>query len=230
MPVTGTFHRDVELASLASRISACRICVEAPDKAPLPHQPHPVAQLSATARICIAGQAPGTRVHASGRPFTDPSGDRLRNWLGMTEYDFYDSRILAIVPMGFCFPGLDARGSDLPPRRECVRQWHDPLFQAMPQLDMIIAIGAYAQRYHLGARVKGSLTETVAAWREITVEPGVHGVPVWPLPHPSWRNSAWLKRNPWFEDETLPAMRAAMRTRMRSDIRTGISSMRSPEP
>jgi uracil-DNA glycosylase len=210
MPVFGHFDGNDGLAALAVQVSACRICVQEPLRTPLPHPPHPVAQLSSTARICLAGQAPGTRVNLSGRPFTDPSGDRLRAWLGIDDDAFYDPERLAIVPMGFCFPGLDAKGGDLPPRRECARRWHDAIFAQMPQLELIVAIGAYAQRYHLGSRVGPSLTETVSNWRDLSAVPGRHGVAVWPVPHPSWRNTAWLKKNPWFEAETLPALRAAI--------------------
>ncbi|HET7411715.1 MAG TPA: uracil-DNA glycosylase family protein [Pararhizobium sp.] len=194
--------------ALAAEISACRICRDrpAPGRAPLPHEPRPVCVLSATARILIAGQAPGTRVHQSGMPFTDPSGDRLRDWMGIDSTVFYDPARVAIVPMGFCFPGVDAKGSDLPPRPECMTAWHDRIFAAMPQVELLLVVGQYAQRYHLGARRRASLTETVAAWREIV---GERGQPkMLPLPHPSWRNSSWLKKNPWFAEELLPFLRA----------------------
>ncbi|ADZ71248.1 uracil-DNA glycosylase family protein [Polymorphum gilvum] len=193
---------------LARAIAACRRCVEAPLKAPLPHEPRPVVRLSATARICICGQAPGTRVHASGTPFTDPSGDRLRAWMGIGPEVFYDTAKLAIVPMGFCFPGLDAKGGDRPPRAECRRLWHDQVFAAMPQLELILAVGQYAQAYHLPARKRASLTETVADWRAIRTETADAGrAVVVPLPHPSWRNNAWLRKHPWFEAELLPVLR-----------------------
>ena len=140
-----------QLAGLLREISACRICRDAPQPgARLPHEPRPVLRPSTTARICIASQAPGVRVHASGTPFTDPSGDRLRAWLQLQPEEFYDQRRIAIVPMGFCFPGHDAAGGDLPPRRECAAAWHARLFAAMPQLELILAVGSYAQRWHLG--------------------------------------------------------------------------------
>ena len=154
------------LDALIEDISACRICVEAPLKAPLPHEPRPVCVLSQSARICIAGQAPGTRVHQSGRPFTDPSGDRLRDWMGIGEDIFYNPDQLAIVPMGFCFPGLDAKGGDLPPRRECVAKWHDQIFALMPQIELVLVIGQYAQAYHLGKARDKTLTATVQNWRQ----------------------------------------------------------------
>ncbi|WP_422024609.1 uracil-DNA glycosylase family protein [Roseibium sp.] len=196
-----------EIEALSNAVRACRFCVEKPEKAPLPHEPRPVLQTSSTARICISGQAPGTRVHKSGRPFTDPSGDRLRSWMGIGEDVFYDPDLLAIVPMGFCFPGLDAKGGDLPPRPECRKVWHDRVFAAMPQIELILVIGQYAQAYHLGKARKGSLTETVAAWQTYFQESGRSDRPlVLPLPHPSWRNNAWLKKNPWFEAELLPVL------------------------
>ena len=200
------------LAHLGDEIGACRICVERPCGAPLPHAPRPVVRLSSTARIAICGQAPGTRVHASGIPFNDPSGDRLRDWMGVNREMFYDTARLAIVPMGFCFPGLDAKGGDLPPRRECVETWHDRIFEAMPQLELILVIGQYAHAYHLGSRRRKTLTETVGAWREVWGQPGAcrH----LPLPHPSWRNTGWLKRNPWFEADVLPVLRAEVQRLM----------------
>jgi uracil-DNA glycosylase len=166
-----------------------------------------VVRASATARLCICGQAPGTRVHASGVPFTDPSGDRLRDWLGLDVAAFYDAARVAIVPMGFCFPGLDAKGGDLPPRAECARAWHARLHAAMPQVELVLALGQYAQKWHLGAARAGSVTDTVRAWRGyLSRRPAVL-----PLPHPSWRNNAWLKKNPWFAAELLPELRGRVR-------------------
>jgi uracil-DNA glycosylase len=183
------------LAALVSDIHACRSCA-----AELPHGVRPVLRISGTARLCIAGQAPGIRVHNSGIPYNDPSGKRLRAWLGIDADTFYDERRVAIVPMGFCFPGYDAAGGDKPPRAECGRLWHDRLFAAAPKFKLMLAIGSYAQTYHLKSGAKKSMTETVRAWRE-------YG-PVIPLPHPSWRNNGWLKKNPWFESELLPDLRA----------------------
>ena len=193
------------LDALISDIAACRICVETPLKSPLPHEPRPVCVLSKTARICIAGQAPGTRVHQSGRPFTDPSGDRLRDWLGIGEDIFYNPDQLAIVPMGFCFPGLDAKGGDLQPRRECVAKWHDLIFAEMPQIELVLVIGQYAQAYHLGKAREKTLTATVKNWREYYERDALRKVI--PLPHPSWRNSGWIKKNPWFSEELLPILK-----------------------
>lgn len=193
-----------KLDRLAADIRACRICVENPVGKPLPHEPRPVLHVSHSARLCIAGQAPGTRVHASGIPFSDSSGERLRDWMGVTPDEFYDTSRIAIVPMGFCFPGLDAKGGDLPPRRECAPAWRDDLFALMPNVELTLMVGQYAQNWHLGRRKKESLTATVAAWRDYL--PGTI-----PLPHPSWRNNAWLKKHPWFEGELLPVLRREVR-------------------
>jgi uracil-DNA glycosylase len=195
-----------ELARLVARPRACRICRDAPGYGgPLPHEPRPVIQASGSARLCIASQAPGTRAHASGRPFTDASGVRLRAWLGMSEEVFYDPARVAIIPMGSCFPGQDATGGDLPPRRECAEAWRAPLFAALPRLELILVIGQYAQAWHLDEEFRGGLTATVRRWREILTSP--RHPRVLPLPHPSWRNSGWLKRHAWFEAELLPALR-----------------------
>ena len=193
------------IGPLAARIAACRVCVEAPIRSPLPHEPRPVCVLSTTARIAICGQAPGLRVHESGVPFDDRSGDRLRDWMGVDRAAFYDAARFAIVPMGFCFPGYDAKGSDLPPRRECAPLWRDRVFAAMPQIELILAIGAYAQRWHLGSACKKRMTDTVADWRRHLMRND--GPPILPLPHPSWRNTTWLKRNPWFEADVVPELR-----------------------
>lgn len=193
-----------KLDRLVSDIRACRVCVEAPRGKPLPHEPRPVLRVSRTARLCIVGQAPGTRVHASGTPFTDPSGDRLRDWMGVAPDEFYDVARIAIVPMGFCFPGLDAKGGDLPPRRECAERWRRDLFELLPQMELTLLVGQYAQAWHLGAARKESLTATVAAWREYLPQ-------FLPLPHPSWRNNAWIKKNPWFETELLPVLKREVR-------------------
>ncbi|MFP4538469.1 MAG: uracil-DNA glycosylase family protein, partial [Dichotomicrobium sp.] len=204
-PIAGTDR----LADLTKRIGACRVCVDTPSGAPLPHEPRPVLRVSATARLCVCGQAPGTRVHASGIPFDDPSGDRLRDWMGVTRAEFYDESRVAIVPMGFCFPGLDGKGADLPPRKECARTWRAALFDALPRFDLVLLIGYHAQKWHLAGEVRRNLTETVADWRSFA---GRDATPRYlPLPHPSWRNSGWLKRNPWFGEEVVPYLRAEVR-------------------
>ena len=200
------------LDDLTWRARACRICVEHPLGRPLPHEPRPVLLPSARARILIASQAPGTKVHLSGMPFTDASGDRLRSWLGVTSEEFYDPENFAIVPMGFCFPGQDARGADLPPRRECAPAWRAPLMAAMPGIKLVLTIGLYAQAWHMGETRRGSLTETVMNWREIFAAPSAPVV--LPLPHPSWCNTGWLKKNPWFEMDLLPFLKSEIRHRL----------------
>lgn len=200
------------LQRLTERVRACRICVDQPLGRPLPHAPRPVLQPSSTARVLLAGQAPGTKVHASGMPFTDASGDRLRNWLGVSSDEFYDAEKFAIVPMGFCFPGQDAKGSDLAPRRECAPAWRSDLMALMPQIDLVLTIGGYAQAWHMGTARLPSLTETVRNWRAIWDGPAMPKV--LPLPHPSWRNTGWLKKNPWFEMDLLPFLRSEIRYRI----------------
>lgn len=195
---------------LLAQLRQCRICRDNPHYGlPLPHEPRPVVQAAIGARICIASQAPGARVHASGIPFDDPSGDRLRNWLKIDRADFYDPNKIAILPMGFCFPGNDAKGGDLPPRRECASAWRAELFAHLPNIELMIVIGQYAQRWHLDrADHAAGLTRTVQNWRAIHARPGPYRII--PLPHPSWRNTGWLKRNPWFESDLLPVLRAEM--------------------
>ncbi len=196
------------LDALREEIARCRICRDTPlrgDAHRLPHEPRPVAVISTTARVLIAGQAPGLRVHESGLPFNDASGDRLRDWLDVDRETFYDRDRFAIVPMGFCFPGYDAKGSDLPPRRECAPQWRERVIAAMPQIELVLAIGQYAQAWHLGEQRRENVTETVRAWQSILF--ANRSPAVLPLPHPSWRNSGWIKRNPWFERELLPTLR-----------------------
>lgn len=191
--------------ALMARVRACRHCRDTPQGTPLPHEPRPVVRGRPTARLLIASQAPGTRVHASGLPFDDPSGDRLRSWMGVDRATFYDDRWLATLPMGFCFPGQDAKGGDLPPRPECARRWRAEVMGAFANVELILLVGQYAQRWHLGDQAAGGLTETVRRWRSIynpTRSPRLL-----PLPHPSWRNTAWLKAHPWFEAEVLPLLK-----------------------
>lgn len=197
------------LDRLVREIRACRRCVDNPLGAPLAHAPRPVLRVSATARLCVAGQAPGTRVHASGVPFSDQSGERLRAWMSVTPEEFYDQSRVAIIPMGFCFPGLDAKGGDRPPRRECAPAWRARLFAELPAIELVLLVGQYAQAWHLGTGRRGTLTDTVRAFEDILVEPRYPRL--FPLPHPSWRNMAWLKRNPWFETALLPRLRNEVR-------------------
>lgn len=203
------------LARLVADVRACRICLERPRGRPLPHEPRPVLRVGrGHAPLVLCGQAPGIRFHASGTPFTDPSGDRLRAWLELAPDIFYDEDRVAIVPMGFCFPGQDARGGDLPPRRECAEAWHAKLFALLPPPALLVTLGLSALRWHLGRLgrpdlVGRGLDDAVARWRDIHAATGIM-----PLPHPSWRNSGWIKRNPWFADELLPVLRARVRSIM----------------
>jgi uracil-DNA glycosylase len=184
------------LEAVVAAARACRVCA-----AQLPLGPRPVLRAKASARLLIVGQAPGTRVHESGIPWNDASGDRLRDWLAVDRETFYDEARIAIVPMGFCYPGRDARGGDRRPRPECAPLWHGPLRENLPHMEMTLLVGLYAQAHYLGKRRRANLTETVRAWADYA--PGFL-----PLPHPSWRNTAWLRRNPWFEAELLPPLRA----------------------
>ncbi|MFQ5535588.1 MAG: uracil-DNA glycosylase family protein [Sphingomonadales bacterium] len=186
------------MSGLLERIRSCTACA-----AHMNFPPRPVLRASADARLLIVGQAPGIRVHQTGIPWNDPSGDRLRKWLGLDRDSFYDEKRIAIIPIGLCFPGYDNNGGDAPPRPECAPKWHPELLGRLPNRELTLLVGGYAQAYYLGDRRKKNLTETVRNW---------HGyIPGFlPLPHPSWRNNAWLKNNPWFEDEVLPALRAAV--------------------
>lgn len=188
------------------RLRSCRLCRDQPTGPPLPHEPRPVFQISASARLAICSQAPGNLAHQKGKPFYDPSGVRLRQWLGLSEAQFYDASKVAIIPMGFCFPGYDKHGGDLPPRRECAKAWHDSLFPLLPQIELFLCIGKYSLAYHLPQTRRQSLTDTVRNWR--TIMAATEPCPVFALPHPSWRNNGWLKKHPWFEAEVLPELRA----------------------
>jgi uracil-DNA glycosylase len=184
-----------------SEIVACRLCRERFAGTATGHQPRPVVWFEPGARMLVAGQAPGARVHVSGRPFDDASGVRLRDWMGVTESEFWDRSRVAVVPMAFCFPGYDERGSDLPPPPICSATWRARVMTALGPMRLTLLVGGAAIRWHLGLR---DVTSAVAAWRR-------QAPAVFPLPHPSWRNTGWLKRNPWFETETVPALRIAVR-------------------
>ncbi|WP_374763774.1 uracil-DNA glycosylase family protein [Yunchengibacter salinarum] len=182
------------LASLAAEVRACTHCA-----ADLPLGPRPVIQVGSRARILVAGQAPGTRVHASGLPFDDPSGDLLRHWMGIDRKVFYDPGRINIIPMGFCYPGRGG-GGDLPPHPACRALWHDRLMATLPKQALILAIGAYAQAYHLGPARGRTLADTVQNWRSHLANG------ILPMPHPSPRNRLWLKRNRFFEEEVVPVL------------------------
>lgn len=183
------------MEDLLDRIRACTECA-----ASMPHDPRPIVAASPTSRLVIIGQAPGRKVHESGVPWDDPSGERLREWLEMDRSTFYDESFVALVPMGFCYPG-HGKGGDLPPRPECAPLWHPPLIEAMPDVRLTLLIGRYAQERYLGDRARRTLTETVREFETHLAED------VLPLPHPSPRNNLWLRRNPWFGAEVLPRLR-----------------------
>lgn len=191
-----------DLDQLLESVLRCRLCEKS-----LPAGPRPVLQVDKRARILVAGQAPGRRVHESGVPFDDPSGDRLRDWLGLSRDEFYAGDKVAILPMGFCYPGTGKSG-DLPPRPECAPAWRSQLLSMMPGIRLTVVIGQYAQQWHLSA-LKKNLTDTVRAWQD-------YDDGVFPLPHPSPRNNRWLKKNPWFAAEVLPELRRRVDDAIRS--------------
>ncbi len=182
------------LEDLLQRIRSCDVC-----KADLPLGPRPIVRASSSSKLLIIGQAPGTKVHQSGVPWDDPSGDRLREWLNIDTETFYDDARVAIVPTGFCYPGRDPKGGDNPPRPECAPLWHEPLQSHLKDVQLTLLVGMHAQAYHLGGKRQRTMTETVRAWRD-------YGPSVLPTPHPSWRTTGWMKKNPWFEAEILPEL------------------------
>lgn len=187
------------LERLLAAVRKCRAC-----EGQLPLGPRPVLRAGETARILVVGQAPGVRVHVTGTPWDDPSGERLRTWMDLGTDRFYDESQIAIIPMGYCYPGR-GNGGDLPPRRECATLWLDQLLAKLPRIELTLLIGLHAQRHFLGNRFKRSLTETTKAWGEFAPE-------YLPLPHPSARNTPWFKRNPWFEHDLLPVLRERIRS------------------
>jgi uracil-DNA glycosylase len=189
---------DAAMTDLLERIRACTVCANATP--PLPVTPNPIVQVTSQSKIRIIGQAPGTLAHACSIPFNDPSGRRLRDWLGVDDEIFYNPDNFAITPMGFCFPGQDRQGGDLPPRKECAPLWQDALTEAMPKVELTLLVGMYAVKTHLGPRAQRTLTETVRHWRD-------YGPDIIPLPHPSWRNNGWIKRHDWFP-ETLAHLKS----------------------
>ena len=183
-------------AELKNQITDCQICA-----ADLPLGPRPVMRGNQSARIIIIGQAPGTRVHASGVPWDDKSGERLREWLDVTSEVFYDEDRIAIMPMGFCYPGRAVKGGDLPPRPECAPQWHVPLLKHFENIELTLLVGSHAQNYYLKDKTTKTMTDTVSAWQDYFPD-------ILPTPHPSWRSGIWLKKNPWFETDVLPVLRS----------------------
>jgi uracil-DNA glycosylase len=190
-----------DAADLTAQIARCRLCAPDFSATATAHEPRPVPWFRTGARILIAGQAPGARVHETGRPFDDPSGARLRDWLGLTPDEFYDRRRVAFAPMAFCFPGYDAKGADLPPPPRCAATWRAGVMAALGPVPLTVLVGGHAQKWHLGAGAAAGVSTTVAGWR-------AHAPNVFPLPHPSWRNTGWLRRNPWFGDVLVPVLRA----------------------
>lgn len=189
-----------ELQTYLQQLRACEICRGEMDRAP-----NPIVRATTSARILIASQAPGNLADVKSKPFADPSGVRLREWMGVTDEEFYDERRVAIAPMGFCFPGYDKNGGDRPPMKVCAPTWRAGLLERMPNLELVLAIGGYAQSWHLAGAKEKTLTDTVRNWKE-HLKSGVL-----PTPHPSWRNNGWLKRHPWFENEVLPELRRRVR-------------------
>ncbi len=195
-------------ATLRSDIESCRICSDRFLQTKTAHTPRPVFWLQKGAPILIAGQAPGQRVHLSGKPFDDRSGDRLRDWMGIDRPDFYDKSLIAVLPMAFCFPGYNASGSDLPPPPVCAKTWHKKVIDGFGMPSLVLLVGGYAQKWHLGTDAAPTVTATVKNWR-------AHAPQVFPLPHPSWRNTGWLRKNPWFEAELVPTLRGQVQTAFR---------------
>lgn len=189
---------------LKASVIRCEICKDRFRSTETAHSPRPVFWCSPRARLLVSGQAPGIRVHRSGKPFSDPSGERLRSWMGIADDEFYDRERVAILPMAFCFPGYSETGSDLPPPKICAGTWRARVLDSLGSIETTLLVGGYAQAWHLGAR-HATVTASVSNWREFAPE-------FIPLPHPSWRNNAWIARNPWFEMELLPFLRKRVRT------------------
>lgn len=197
---------------------ACRICRDRPAGEPLPVEPNPIFVVSPQAPICVASQAPGRLAHLSSVPFRDPSGRRLRDWMGVTQAEFYDPDLVSIVPMGFCYPGR-AGGGDAPPRAECRATWHRQIF-ARTRFRLILAIGRHSMAYHMPDLMAATLSQTIRGWRRARDVTGERGAPVLPLVHPSPRNNAWLRRNPWFEEEVVPQLRRHVRRLVEAERKT----------
>ena len=194
----------MSLAAVLAEIAACRACA-----GELPHEPRPVVFVRPETRLLICGQAPGRRVHESGLPFTDPSGDRLRAWMGVDAATFYGDPAIGVAAMAFCFPGTSPKGGDYPPPARCATLWRPRLLASLPRVELTLLVGGYAQAWALGDRARPGMTETVRAWRDFLPD-------LLPLPHPSWPNTGWLTRNPWFEDEVTPYLRQRVQAMLRA--------------
>jgi uracil-DNA glycosylase len=187
------------LTRLLGEIGACRIC-----EAHLPFGDRPIVRLTRTARLLVISQAPGSKVHQTGIPWNDSSGDRLRDWLNLDQRSFYEADSVALMPMGFCYPGASGHSGDKPPRSECAPSWHERVLRQLPALQLTLLVGQYAQRYYLRSDCRGSMTETVKAFSQF-------GPNLFPLPHPSWRSTIWMRRHPWFEEAVIPTLRKKVR-------------------
>ena len=192
----------MSISALRSEISSCRLCADRFALTKTAHEPRPVVWFDSNPRILICGQAPGLRVHKSGIPFNDRSGDNLRSWMMVSRDEFYDRSRIAIIPMAFCFPGYSPKGSDLPPPGICAETWHERIMGMLPEIPLILLVGSYAHRWYLGGSV--GVTETVSRWRNLAPS-------CFPLPHPSWRNTGWISRNSWFERDLIPVLRKRVR-------------------
>lgn len=199
MQNTSSFKKELDLEKLLRKVRACTAC-----QAFLPHCTNPIIRAKTTARILIVGQAPGSKVHKTSIPWNDRSGDRLREWLNLDRDIFYDDSKIAIMPMGFCYPGVDKNGGDKPPRRECAPLWHAKIKAHLPEVQITLLVGSYAQRYYLSDKMKDNLNDTVTAFEEYLPH-------FLPLPHPSWRNTGWLKKNPWFLQKLVPVLQARVK-------------------
>ena len=194
----------MSLSRLLREVRACQMC-----SASLPLGPRPVLQIASNARLLIIGQAPGSKVHQSGIPWSDLSGDRLRDWMKLDKSDFYDKAKVAILPIGFCYPGAGESQGDRPPRPECAPLWHERLLKYLPNLEVTLLVGQYAQRHYLGSRRMGSMTETVKAF-------AAYGPQFFPLPHPSWRSGLWMRKHTWFEQSVIPVLRKVVKSAIRA--------------
>ena len=190
------------MSDVFGQVKSCNICRQIFSETKTKHSPRPVIRGNRTAKILIAGQAPGVRVHKSGVPFSDSSGDVLRDWMGLNKDDFYDETNVAIIPMAFCFPGYDAKGSDLPPPKICAKTWRSSILKNFENFELQLLVGSFAQKWHLDTDC--SMTDVVQNWRNYSPK-------IFPLPHPSWRNRSWLKKNFWFERELVPVLRHKVR-------------------
>lgn len=186
---------------IIGRLRDCTLCAERLATTATAHQPHPVLWFKPSARILIAGRAPSASVHHSRKPFTDPPGDKLRGWMGLSKASFFDLSKVAVVPMAFCFPGFNSKGVDLPPPKRCADEWRDVVLNQLSNVRLTILVGGYAQKWHLGQAANGGVMHTVQGWRDFAPD-------VYVLPHPSWRNTGWLRKNTWFESELIPSLRA----------------------